>query len=148
VRIALFIRAHRHSGTLLRSRGGAPPEFCKIYASPKQARGMERRVARRPWSCRGLLRTRGRPPALHRGALRTPGPRFAPAIVRSPNVSGPAAGGRSASGRTPGAARALRVRDASRGRRTLLRLRTPPEAPSSSRVIGIYTKDFGHVKRI
>jgi hypothetical protein len=76
-------------------------------------------------------------PALHRGAFRHPGPRFSSGArfglkSRAPprSVSEPVAGGRSAPGRVPGAARALCVRDTSRGRRTPLRLRTPPETPS------------------
>jgi hypothetical protein len=116
--------------------GTALAPLPRTAAPVSEARGTERRKTHRFRVGRGLIWS----PRAPSGA---PSRRFSAAgaalfvggsVLHSqsapPSVSEPVAGGRSASGRVPGAAREPCVRGTGRGRRILLRLRTPPETPS------------------
>src|SRR6185436_9799140 len=98
---------------------------------------------RRSWKYRTLRR--GRPEGRTRATWRSiaavfgvRGRAFRRRPETPPSVSEPVAGGRSAPGRVPGAARAPCLRGTERGHRTPLRLRTPPETPSIEQGLGIY----------
>jgi hypothetical protein len=139
----------RHLGKLHRSRGAQAPEFCCRDPRLKKARGTARQEARASPFARGLCGPRG---ASRRAVRRFcgAGPRFLtfrfappPALGRRPLLGGPCpsslgqawrpavsellAGGRSAPGRNPGAARA-------RGPRAPAR--TPRAGATGSRPLG------------
>ena len=125
-----------HAGELHCSRGAVRPSVGGT--SPEAARETERQVAH-------LVLCWPRALSSPRAPSGAPSRRFPAAggalfiSGRSRHVSEPVAGGPIASGRSPAPPGTRACEGTGRGRRILLRLRTPPETPSHRAGLGLYT---------